>query len=231
MLEALDPDRLRKVYDEAAWRYDWQHALLTGGSDQRGRRRLVREAVRPGDNILDAGGGTGSTALLAARAAGPTGQVMLADVSTGMLEVARQRVHAAGLDNRISCLEGEIHHLPFANDSFDVVLSTYSLCPVVRPDQAALALYRLVKPGGRLGIAHSTDPENGWVKTLAQGVETLVTRWPALSLGCRSVDITEPLEAAGAVKRYETRMGVPLWPFQVLVFSKPAGADAQASDV
>lgn len=129
MLKALDPERLREVYSDAARRYDWQHALLTGFSDQRGRVRLVREAVRSGDNVLDAGGGTGSTALLAARSAGEAGRVALVDVSNGMLDVARKRVHAAGLDGRVTCIEGEIHHMPFPEESFDVVLPPTACAP------------------------------------------------------------------------------------------------------
>ena len=221
MTRALDSQKLREVYNHAAWRYDWQHGFLTAFSDQRGRRCLVREAVRPGDKVLDAGGGTGSTALLAAEKVGEKGRVTLADISEGMLGQARARARAKGLADRIDCVEGDIFRFPFDEDSFDVVLSTYSLCPVQRPDRAALALYRLVKPGGRLGIAHSADPRNPVVRALAQGVEHLIVHWPALSLGCRSIDVVETLEAAGAVKRFDRMLGIPLWPFRVLVFEKP----------
>jgi demethylmenaquinone methyltransferase/2-methoxy-6-polyprenyl-1,4-benzoquinol methylase len=167
MPKALDSQHLRDVYDDAASRYDWQHGVLTAFSDQRGRRRLVQEAVRPGDRVLDAGGGTGSTALLAAKAAGVDGHVTLVDVSIGMLGKASERTKAAGLEERILCMEGDIYQLPFADETFDAVLSIYSLCPVLRPDRAALALYRLVRPGGRLGVAHSADPRAPWLRGLA----------------------------------------------------------------
>lgn len=222
MRDALTPDTLRKVYDRAAWRYDVQHGLLTAFSDQRGRKRLVEQAVQPGDRVLDAGGGTGSTALLAARAVGERGEVTLVDLSEGMLEKARERAREAKLSERIDCRQGNLNQLDFPAASFDAVLSTYSLCPVQRPEDAARALYRLVRPGGRLGIAHSAEPRNRLVRALADGVETVISHWHALSLGCRSIDVEAALTEAGAHKRYDRMLGIPLWPFRVLVFDKPA---------
>lgn len=224
MTDALDPKTLRQVYDKAAWRYDTQHGLLTAFSDQRGRKCLVEQAVRPGDRVLDAGGGTGSTALLAACAAGENGHVTLVDLSDGMLTQARRRAEASGLSARIDCQQGDLNQLTFPDASFDVVLSTYSLCPVQRPDHAALELYRRVRPGGRLGIAHSAEPENRVVRWLADGVEAVISHWHALSLGCRSIDVEATLLKAGARKRYDRMIGIPLWPFRVLVFEKPGAS-------
>ena len=88
MRPALDPPVLRTVYDRAAHYYDLWHALATARSDQRGRRLLVRRCVRRGDLVLDAGGGTGLSTVLAADAVGATGRVVLMDLSSGMLEMA-----------------------------------------------------------------------------------------------------------------------------------------------
>lgn len=226
MTDALDPKTLQRVYDKAAWRYDTQHGLLTAFSDQRGRKRLVEQTVRPGDRVLDAGGGTGSTALLAARAAGKNGHVTLVDLSDGMLAQARQRAEAEKLSERIDCQQGDLNQLAFPEASFDVVLSTYSLCPMQRPENAALELYRRVRPGGRLGIAHSVEPDNRMVRWLADGVEAIISHWHALSLGCRSIDVEATLVEAGARKYYDRMIGIPLWPFRVLVFEKPDAGNA-----
>lgn len=222
-MAAMEPERLRRTYEHAAWRYDWQHGLLTAFSDQRGRRQLVDRTVGPGDRVLDAGGGTGSTTLLAARLVGANGRVVVVDASAAMLDRARARAQALGLAGRIECHEGDIHAPDFPDASFDVVLSTYSLCPVVRPDRAALALYRLVRPGGRLGIAHSTEPRRTWLRPMAHGIESLISHWPALYLGCRSIDVAPALVAAGAENIYDDMIGVPLWPFRILIFAKPEG--------
>ena len=110
--------------------------------------------------MLDCGSGTGSTALLAAQKVGSAGKVVLFDLSDGMLNVAKDRAVAAGVWERLEFQTGDILDLPFEDSSFDVVLSTYSICPLHDPAKGALELYRVIKPGGRIGIAHSAEPDN-----------------------------------------------------------------------
>lgn len=221
MRKALEQPRLKAIYNRVARHYDIQHAFFTARSDQRGRKIVVERAVRLGDRVLDCGAGTGSTALLAARQAGPTGSVMLFDMSEGMLAVAKERLAAADLSERADFQVGDMGSLPFENGRFDAALSTYSLCPVTDPAQGALELYRVVRPGGRIGIAHSTDPERPLLRWLADRVEDIVWHIPAISLGCRSVSVVPALERAGGRVVFEQRIGVPLWPFVVAVIEKP----------
>ena len=221
MREGLSKNKLIDVYDRVAGRYDLQHAFLTAWSDWRGRRILVKEAVRPGDRVLDCGSGTGSTALLAAKKTGASGKVVLLDISASMLTVAERKSEEEGLSDRLEFRNGDLLDLPFEDDSFDVVLSTYSLCPVGDPSQGALELFRVAKPGGRIGIAHSTDPKGPFVKWLADKVENIVWRFPSISLGCRSVSVLPALEEAGGMIIFEKHIGVPLWPFVVFVVEKP----------
>jgi len=219
---ALEQVKLKSVYDAVAGRYDTQHALVTARSDQRCRRLLVERAVRPGDRVLDAGGGTGSTSLLAAAAAGADGHVTLVDLSDGMLHVAKRRLEAAGLAGRVTLRKGDILELSFDDGSFDVALSTYSMCPLVDPAKGALALLSVVRPGGLVGIAHSAEPRHAFVRWLADRVESVVLRFPWLSLGCRSVEVLPALLDAGATVELDRFIGIPLWPFRVLVVRKPA---------
>ncbi len=218
---ALGLDKLRGVYDGIAAHYDLEHTLITARADQRGRRLLVDRAVRQGDAVLDCGCGTGTTALMAARKVGPKGKVALFDLSEGMLAVAKEKAAGQGLADRLTFQTGDMVHLPFANESFDVVLSTYSLCPLYDPKEGALELYRVTKPGGRIAVAHSTTPRNPIVKWLADKVEDVAWRFPWLSMGCRAVTVLPALQTAGARVIFLKQIGVPLWPFLVFVVEKP----------
>jgi ubiquinone/menaquinone biosynthesis C-methylase UbiE len=230
MRRALDPRVLREVYDRAAGRYDVWHAFATALSDERGRRLLVTHSVREGDRVLDAGGGTGSTSVLAAAAAGPTGQVTLLDLTSGMLKKAVHRFRAAArFQSRTSFLVGDILHLPYPEATFDVVLSTYSVCPLTDPMAGVEEMYRVLKTGGRLGIAHSTEPRNRMIRWFAHRSENLAWRWSGLSLGCRAVVVLPRLLTLGAEIVYDQHIGVPLWPFHVFVVRKPAAISPAAA--
>jgi hypothetical protein len=76
------------------------------------------------------------------------------------------------------------------------------------------------KPGGRIGIAHSTEPKNAIVKYFADRVEDVAWRFPSLSMGCRSIDVLPALESAGGKVLLSKHIGVPLWPFLVFVVEK-----------
>ena len=184
---------------------------------------LVRYAVKEGDRVADCGSGTGTTALMAADKAGPSGHVTLLDVSPGMLSVAREKAAKIGLLNRLDFMTGDMDQLPFDNDSFDVALSTYSLCPLYAPSKGAMELLRVVRPGGLIGVAHSTTPRNPVVRWLGDKIENFAWRFPWLSMGCRAVDVLPTLESAGAKVIFEKRIGVPFWPFLVFVVQKPKG--------
>lgn len=220
MRQALKTDRLQSVYRAVAKRYDVQHRLVTGGADQRGRRLLVDAAVSDGDAVLDCGAGTGSTALLAASRAEPGGHITLFDLSRDMLDVARGRIRDAGIEDQCRFDVGDMTALPFEDASFDVTLSTYSLCPLWDPIRGALEMLRVTKPGGRVGVAHSAEPDSALVKWFAEMVESVAWRLPWLSLGCRAVSVLPALRSAGVEVLLDRKIGIALWPFHVFVVTK-----------
>ncbi len=221
MREAMDRNELLSIYDRVARHYDFQHSFFTGKSDQRGRELLVEKAVCAGGKILDCGAGTGTAGLLAAQKVGTDGKVVLFDMSRGMLKVAEEKAAQSNLQDRLEIVVGDILDLPFEDDTFDAALSAYSLCPVCDPAEGARELYRVTKSGGRIGIAHSTEPVNSFVKLLAGFVENVVWQIPSLSLGCRSVSVLPTLEKLGCKTIFRKQIGMPLWPFLVFVVEKP----------
>jgi ubiquinone/menaquinone biosynthesis C-methylase UbiE len=109
--------------------------------------------VHPGEQVLDVGCGTGTLALEVARRAGRAGRVTGIDPSTE--QIARARSKAAMHNVPIDFQIGVIEHLPFPDQTFDVVLSTLMMhhlqAPLKRQGLAEIA--RVLKPRGRLIIA------------------------------------------------------------------------------
>ena len=111
---------------------------------------LLAEAVdlRPGQRVLDVASGNGNAALAAARR---FANVTAIDYVPMLLEEGSRRAEAEGLP--IDFVEGDAENLPFEDASFDVVLSTLGV--MFAPDQqkAADELLRVVRPGGKIGLA------------------------------------------------------------------------------
>lgn len=109
---------------------------------------VLRLDPQPGERILDLATGTGWTSrLLARRGAIVTGT----DIASGLLDAARAHAQDAGLtiDYRL----GDAEDLPFADGSFDAVISTFGVMFASRPEAAAREMARVCRPGGRVALA------------------------------------------------------------------------------
>lgn len=103
--------------------------------------------LRPGERVLDAACGTGVLAREAARRVGPGGHVAAIDPDPGMIAVARQ------LEPAVEWREGIAESLPFADASFDAVVSQFGLMFFAGRHRALREMMRVLVPGGRLAIA------------------------------------------------------------------------------
>jgi SAM-dependent methyltransferase len=113
----------------------------------------LAEAVelRAGERVLDVCAGNGNATLAAARR---FAEVTSADYVPALLDKGRERARADGLavDFRLADAEA----LPFADDSFDVALSTFGVMFTPRHERSAGELLRVVRPRGRIGLANWT---------------------------------------------------------------------------
>lgn len=111
--------------------------------------------IGPGQDVLDVATGTGNVAILAAvRGAKVTGL----DLTPELFEAARRRAEEA--DVEVDWVEGDAEELPFPDDSFDRVLSTFGTMFAPRHELAAAEVARVTRPGGTIVVAAWT-PEGG----------------------------------------------------------------------
>jgi SAM-dependent methyltransferase len=151
-------DRLRNMSDLGEVKRQQRRMWTVGDYADFGARlqpaadRLVERVGIGGDAIvLDVATGTGNAALTAAAAgASVTGL----DLTPELFDVARQRAATAGLE--VAWIEGDAEQLPFADASFDRVLSVFGA--MFAPDQRRTAeeLVRVCRPGGTIGVCSWT---------------------------------------------------------------------------
>jgi ubiquinone/menaquinone biosynthesis C-methylase UbiE len=144
-----------------AHRYDLFVALLTLGRAGALRDRTIELArITPGEDVLDAGCGTGEIAMRAKVRTGPTGSVAGIDPAPEMIAMARQKAARAGLeiDYRVAAAEA----LPFADATFDVAVSSLMMhhLPEDLKPRALAEIGRVLNPGGHLVVVDFQRPSS-----------------------------------------------------------------------
>jgi SAM-dependent methyltransferase len=116
--------------------------------------RLVEACgIGPGMRVLDVAAGTGNASIPAAQTGA---SVTASDLTPELLEAGRARPEAEGL--QLEWVEADAEHLPFEDDSFDVVMSSIGAMFAPHHEEVADELVRVCKPGGTLGLL-SWTPE------------------------------------------------------------------------
>ena len=108
-----------------------------------------------GERVLDLGSGAGTDSLVAAQMVGEQGHVSGIDMTPAMLAKARAAAAAMGVTN-VEFVESEAERLPFADQSFDVVISNGVIDLIPDKDAVFAELHRVLVPGGRMQIADVT---------------------------------------------------------------------------
>ena len=107
--------------------------------------------IRAGERVIDVAAGNGNATLAAARR---FAEVTSTDYVPALLDKGRARAQAEGLAVRFEVADAEA--LPFDAGSFDVALSTFGVMFTPQPARAAAELLRVVRSGGRIGLANWT---------------------------------------------------------------------------
>jgi ubiquinone/menaquinone biosynthesis C-methylase UbiE len=150
---ASSPLQELKARQRAAWS-SGDYGLIGATIQIVGEQLCETVDVRAGQRVLDVAAGNGNASLAAARR---WCEVTSTDYVPELLERGRMRATADGFS--IDFREADAEALPFSDNSFDVVLSTFGVMFTPNQEQAAAELARVCRTGGKIGLANWT-PES-----------------------------------------------------------------------
>lgn len=175
-------EQIRAGFDAAAPGYDTTGTFFT----QIATRLIEQAGLTAGDQILDAGCGTGQLTIQAARVVGPAGRVSGIDLSDQMLR--RAEAYCAVLEpHNVTLTRGDAHEPPYRAGSFDAVIASMLVFLLTKPEQAVQAWYQRLRPGGRLAFSWNAAEDPRWQPIIAavdayvpgdDGFETLLHHPP-----------------------------------------------------
>ena len=158
-----DPDKFKE-----STRQQWQNAakawndwgvFLRQWLGPATQHMLDMARVVEGSRVLDVAAGAGDQTLFIAERVGAKGHVLATDISSNILEFARENAQREGLKNvETRVLDGEDLRLP--DDSFDSVVSRLGVMVFPHQEKAVVGFHRVLKKDGRLGLIVFSIPEN-----------------------------------------------------------------------
>jgi len=151
--------RVAGVFHSVAKQYDVMNDLMSFGIHRLWKRFTIEvSALRPGQHCLDIAGGTGDLTALMSDRVGPAGSVIISDINGSMLGVGREKLIDAGYAGNIEYVQANAETLPFPDNSFDCITIGFGLRNVTDKDKALRAMYRVLKPGGKLLVLEFSKP-------------------------------------------------------------------------
>jgi demethylmenaquinone methyltransferase/2-methoxy-6-polyprenyl-1,4-benzoquinol methylase len=164
--EQSKKEQVASMFDQIAFRYDFLNRFLSGGIDQAWRKRAIKElAVIKPQLVLDVATGTADVAIMTWKYLRPA-KIVGIDISSGMLDLGRQKVDKLLLNNHIELVKGDSEAINFPDNTFDAVTVAFGVRNFENLERGLGEMYRVLKPGGKVVILEFSKPRKLWFKGL-----------------------------------------------------------------
>lgn len=199
-------DKISRFYDYFAGVFEKKYRNMT----------LERLDIKRGQTVLEIGFGTGHCLKQMAESVGEEGRVYGIDISSGMLEVSKQRLEEAGLLDRVKLYCGDALKMPYGDNKFDAVFMSFTLELFDTPEIPKVLdkIERVLKANGRLGVV-SMSKEDG-DSILLRMYEWIHKKFPKYA-DCRPIYIEQSIKDAGFEIEYKEKVKLFGLPGEIVI--------------
>lgn len=149
--------QVAQMFDNISGNYDGLNRVISLGIDVSWRKKVVKMVGKNNPKqILDIATGTGDLALMMATL-NPE-KIIGLDISPGMLEVGKQKIHTAKLDDTIEMIVGDSENMPFHDNTFDAITVSFGVRNFENLDKGLTEINRVLKPGGKFVVLETSNP-------------------------------------------------------------------------
>jgi demethylmenaquinone methyltransferase/2-methoxy-6-polyprenyl-1,4-benzoquinol methylase len=150
-------EQVTQMFDAISGNYDGLNRVISFGIDIKWRKKVVNlvKESKP-DTILDIATGTGDLAINLAET--NASKIIGLDISSGMLEIGKQKIKKKHLDSKIEMVLGDSENMPFTDNSFDAITVAFGVRNFETLENGLKEIYRVLKPNGTFVILETSNP-------------------------------------------------------------------------
>ncbi len=150
-------EQVTKMFDTISGDYDGLNRVISFGIDVKWRKKVVKLVKEQQPKmILDIATGTGDLAI--AMADTDAEKIVGLDISSGMLDIGKEKINKKGLSSKIEMVLGDSENMPFEDNTFDAITVAFGVRNFENLKNGLKEILRVLKPGGVFVILETSVP-------------------------------------------------------------------------
>jgi len=151
-------EQVTKMFDTISGDYDGLNRVISFGIDIKWRKKVVNIVKKSNPNsVLDIATGTGDLAINLAQT--NANKIIGLDISSGMLDIGKQKIKRKNLDSKIEMVLGDSENMPFDDNAFDAITVAFGVRNFETLENGLKEIHRVLKPGGTFVILETSMPD------------------------------------------------------------------------
>ena len=150
-------EQVTKMFDTISGDYDGLNRVISFGIDVKWRKKVVKlvKETNP-KTVLDIATGTGDLAIALAKTNAE--KITGLDISSGMLDIGKQKIKKKALESKIEMTLGDSENMPFEDNTFDAITVAFGIRNFETLEKGLKEILRVLKPNGTFVILETSMP-------------------------------------------------------------------------